>query len=58
MVLYYDRIVIIFYCQFTGGSMRLSKARKEFVTAMMKDTIFEAAGSVLERARSQRNHDG
>ena len=28
--------------------MRLSKARKEFVTAMMKDTIFEAAGSVLE----------
>ncbi len=27
--------------------MRLSKARKEFVTAMMKDTIFEAAGSVL-----------
>ena len=29
--------------------MRLSKARKEFVTAMMKDTIFEAAGSVLEQ---------
>jgi AcrR family transcriptional regulator len=28
--------------------MRLSKARREFVTAMMKDTIFEAAGSVLE----------
>jgi AcrR family transcriptional regulator len=28
--------------------MRLSKARKEIVTAMMKDTIFEAAGSVLE----------
>ena len=28
--------------------MRLSKARKEFVTAMMKDTIFEAAGSVLQ----------
>ena len=28
--------------------MRLSKARKEFVTAMMKDTISEAAGSVLE----------
>ena len=28
--------------------MRLSKARKEYVTAMMKDTIFEAAGSVLE----------
>jgi len=29
--------------------MRLSKARKELVTAMMKDTIFEAAGSVLEQ---------
>jgi TetR/AcrR family transcriptional regulator len=29
--------------------MRLSKARKEFVTAMMKETIFEAAGSVLEQ---------
>ena len=29
--------------------MRLSKARREFVTAMMKDTIFEAADSVLER---------
>jgi AcrR family transcriptional regulator len=29
--------------------MRLSKARREFVTAMMKDTIFEAAGSVLEQ---------
>ena len=28
--------------------MRLSKARREFVTAMMKDTIIEAAGSVLE----------
>jgi AcrR family transcriptional regulator len=28
--------------------MRLSKARKKFVTAMMKDTIFEAAGSVLQ----------
>jgi AcrR family transcriptional regulator len=28
--------------------MRLSKARKAFVTAMMRDTIFEAAGSVLE----------
>jgi AcrR family transcriptional regulator len=29
--------------------MRLSKARREFVTAMMKDTIFEAADSVLEQ---------
>ncbi len=29
--------------------MRLSKARKEFVTAMMKDTISEAAGSVLDK---------
>jgi AcrR family transcriptional regulator len=29
--------------------MRLSKARKEFVCAMMKETIFEAAGSVLEQ---------
>lgn len=29
--------------------MRLTKARKELVTAMMRDTIFEAAGSVLER---------
>ena len=29
--------------------MRLSKARKEIVTAMMKDTIVEAAGSVLEQ---------
>ena len=28
--------------------MRLSKARREFVTAMMKDTIFDAADSVLE----------
>ena len=28
--------------------MRLSKARKKFVTAMMKDTIFEAAGTVLQ----------
>jgi AcrR family transcriptional regulator len=28
--------------------MRLSKARREFVTAMMKDTIFDAAGGVLE----------
>lgn len=27
--------------------MPLSKARKEFVTAMMKDTIFQAAGAVL-----------
>ena len=27
--------------------MRLSKARKEFVTAVMKDAIFEAAGAVL-----------
>ena len=29
--------------------MRLSKARNEFVTAMMKDTIFEAADSVLQQ---------
>jgi AcrR family transcriptional regulator len=29
--------------------MRLSKARKEIVTAVMKDTIVEAAGSVLEQ---------
>jgi TetR/AcrR family transcriptional regulator, multidrug resistance operon repressor len=29
--------------------MRLSKARKACVTAMMKDTIFEAASSVLEQ---------
>lgn len=29
--------------------MRLSKARKEYVTAMMKDTILEAAGSVLDQ---------
>jgi AcrR family transcriptional regulator len=29
--------------------MRLSKARKEAVTAVMKNTIFEAAGSVLEK---------
>ncbi|MCE5266797.1 MAG: TetR/AcrR family transcriptional regulator [Planctomycetaceae bacterium] len=29
--------------------MRLSKARKACVTAMMKETIFEAANSVLER---------
>jgi AcrR family transcriptional regulator len=29
--------------------MRLSKARKACVTAMMKDTIFEAANSVLEQ---------
>lgn len=29
--------------------MRLSKARKEIVTTVMKDTIFEAAGSVLEQ---------
>jgi AcrR family transcriptional regulator len=28
--------------------MRLSKARREFVTTMMKDTIFEAADSVLQ----------
>jgi AcrR family transcriptional regulator len=28
--------------------MRLSKARKQIVTAMMRDTIFEAAGSVLQ----------
>ncbi|MAT68157.1 MAG: hypothetical protein CMJ58_01400 [Planctomycetaceae bacterium] len=28
--------------------MRLSKARKEAVVAVMKETIFEAAGSVLE----------
>ncbi|MEN6459545.1 MAG: TetR/AcrR family transcriptional regulator [Thermoguttaceae bacterium] len=28
--------------------MRLSKARKEFVTAMMKDAIYKAAGSVLQ----------
>jgi AcrR family transcriptional regulator len=28
--------------------MRLSKARKEIVNTVMKDTIFEAAGSVLE----------
>jgi AcrR family transcriptional regulator len=27
--------------------MRLSKTRREFVTSMMKDSIFEAAGSVL-----------
>ena len=29
--------------------MRLSKARREVVTALMKDTIFEAAGSVLQQ---------
>ncbi|MEN6407418.1 MAG: TetR/AcrR family transcriptional regulator [Thermoguttaceae bacterium] len=29
--------------------MRLSEARKACVTAMMRDAIFEAAGSVLER---------
>ena len=29
--------------------MRLSKARKEIVNAVMKDTIVEAAGSVLEQ---------
>src|SRR5271166_6915023 len=29
--------------------MRLSKARKTCVTAMMKDTIFEAASSLLEQ---------
>ena len=29
--------------------MRLSKARKECVTAMMRDTIFEAASSVLDQ---------
>jgi len=29
--------------------MRLSKARKECVTTMMKDTIFEAASSLLEK---------
>ena len=29
--------------------MRLSKARKALVTAMMKDTICEAASSVLEQ---------
>ena len=29
--------------------MRLSKARSEFVTTMMKDTIFEAADSVLQQ---------
>jgi AcrR family transcriptional regulator len=29
--------------------MRLSKARKEIVTAVMKDTIFQAASSVLEQ---------
>lgn len=29
--------------------MRLSKARRACVTAMMKDTIFEAAGSLLEQ---------
>jgi AcrR family transcriptional regulator len=29
--------------------MRLSKARKEIVTSVMKDTIFDAADSVLER---------
>ena len=28
--------------------MRLSKARREFVTTMMKDTIFDAADSVLQ----------
>lgn len=28
--------------------MRLSKARKQIVTAMMRDTIYEAAGSVLQ----------
>jgi AcrR family transcriptional regulator len=28
--------------------MRLSKARREAVTAVMKDTIYQAAGSVLE----------
>ena len=29
--------------------MRLSKARRQFVTAMMKDTIFEATDAVLEQ---------
>ncbi len=29
--------------------MRLSKARKECVTAMMRDTIFEAASSVVDK---------
>ena len=32
--------------------MRLSKARRACVDAMMKDTIFDAAGSLLERARN------
>ena len=34
--------------------MRLSKARKACVEAMMKDTIFDAAGSLLE----ERGADG
>jgi AcrR family transcriptional regulator len=29
--------------------MRLSEARKQIVTAMMRDTIYEAAGSVLQQ---------
>ena len=38
--------------------MRLSKARKACLTAMMRDTIFEAASSVLDATRGGRADDG